>query len=177
MVELIRASQPARYAASAIVVLCIFLRVLAPPWGKVFERENCCYRTYRYAGATIDTFNWINVELRVGSKAIFILSWVDAIHRAGIHTGGVFHPNTWFCNNVCHVRFPLHMAGRQSSCADPALHCRIGYRRQRVATGERVNQGFIQSAIPRFYPVLGHSHGFFNLNTLANAEIFRPVLF
>jgi hypothetical protein len=55
--------------------------------------------------------------------------------------------------------------------------CWIGYGRQRIAAGEGVNQRLVQSAIPRFYNVLGFTHAFFNLKTRANTESSGRVLF
>src|ERR1700687_6311581 len=54
-------------------------------FGKIFERENSGHRANRYAGATIDAFGRVNVQLRLGLESRFVLAGMDAVHRANVH--------------------------------------------------------------------------------------------
>src|SRR5215472_11845441 len=57
---------------------------------QIFKGKNRGHRTDRHARAAVDAFRGVDVELRLGCEFRFILAWVNAIHRADIHAGGVF---------------------------------------------------------------------------------------
>jgi hypothetical protein len=56
-------------------------------FGKVLPFLRCGHGACRYAGAAIDTFNRINVQLQIRPKCRFVLPRVNTIYRAGVHTG------------------------------------------------------------------------------------------
>jgi hypothetical protein len=58
----------------------------------------------RYAGAAIDTFHWVDVELRLRPKCRFIFPRVNAIHGTGVYASGIFGSNAGLSNDKCHNR-------------------------------------------------------------------------
>jgi hypothetical protein len=63
-------------------------------WWNILFGEDCRDRTLRLAGAAIDAFVGVDVEL--------VLPFVDAIHRTHIHAGAVLHPNAGLDNYISH---------------------------------------------------------------------------
>ena len=84
-------------------------RVLLPLLRQIVEDENCGHRANRNAGATIDAFHGINVELGNALEwwaAVVIgrvLLGVDAIYGTGVNAGGVFRSDAGFGNDIGHL--------------------------------------------------------------------------
>jgi hypothetical protein len=89
-------------ASSAAIMLRIFLRKSLPLIGQIVLRKDSGDGTHRHACATVDTFHWINEELRRLFKAALILARVDAVNGAGVHACCVLHTDAWFRDYVCH---------------------------------------------------------------------------
>src|SRR6266704_5939738 len=104
-------------------VAFVQFRILLPLLRQVVQGEDRGDRADRYAGAAIDAFHGINVELRnaverwpsvvVGR----ILLGVDAIYGTGVDAGGVFGTDAGFGNDKGHrppppIRFRLCLFGR-----------------------------------------------------------------
>ena len=66
-----------------------------------FQGEDGISGANRYAGAAIDTFDRVYVELRGICKPLLVLLGVDAVHRAGLHAQFVL--GTGVCDYICHV--------------------------------------------------------------------------
>jgi hypothetical protein len=94
-------------------VAFVQFRILLPLFWQVVERKNRRHRTDRDAGATIDAFHGINVELwnvvECGATVVIgrILLGMDAIHGTGIDARGVFGPDAGFGNDIGHRPIPL----------------------------------------------------------------------
>src|SRR5216684_7548721 len=78
-----------------------------PLFREIFERENSGYRANGYAGATINAFGRVDVELRFRLESRFVLAGMDAVHRAHIHASSVFCADAGLGNHVGHQRSPL----------------------------------------------------------------------
>jgi hypothetical protein len=53
--------------------------------------------------ATINALDWVDEKLSLGCESVFILARMNAVNRAGIHTGGVFGSDARFSDYVCHT--------------------------------------------------------------------------
>ena len=80
------------YAAAAI----------RPFFRQIFEREDGGHRADWNAGAAIDAFSRMDVELRFRLKIRFVLAGMDAVDRADIHASGVFCADARLGNHVGH---------------------------------------------------------------------------
>jgi hypothetical protein len=58
--------------------------------------------TDRLAGRAVDALVWVNIEHGLLFKIGLVFARVDAVHGADLHACGVFDPDAWFCNDVCH---------------------------------------------------------------------------
>ena len=89
-------------------VALVEFRILLPFLGKVVQHKNRGYRADWDAGATIDAFHRINIELgnvverRTTVVLRRVLLGVDAIYGTGVDAGGVFGSDAGFGNNVGH---------------------------------------------------------------------------
>ena len=89
-------------------VAFVEFRILLPFLRQVVQRENRGYRADRDAGATINAFHRINVELRnaveCGPTIVIsrVLLGVDAIYGTGVDAGGVFRFDAGFGNDIGH---------------------------------------------------------------------------
>ena len=94
-------------------VAFVQFRVLLPLLGQVIDRKNRRDGADRNAGAAIDAFHGINVELGnvvEGCPSVVIgrvLLRVYAIYGAGIDTGRVLYPDAGFGNDICQGSLPL----------------------------------------------------------------------
>src|ERR1700720_2339279 len=93
---------------TAVNVILVGLDVPVPFLRQIIQHENCRHRTDRHTGAAINALSGIDVQLRHFIErwsAIVIASAfrrMNTIHRAHIHTGGVFGSNARFSDDVCH---------------------------------------------------------------------------
>src|SRR5262245_46460062 len=82
-----------RMKPASFDVARVLLNVGVPFLGKVIQRENRRNRANWYAGAAVDALDRVNEELInlfEPGAAVFVLRVLfrmDAVHRAGIHTG------------------------------------------------------------------------------------------
>src|SRR5215472_16797979 len=76
-----------------------------PLFRQIFQRKNGGHRANRDARTAIDALGRMDVQLRFRSELRLIFARVDAIHRADIHTGGVFCADAGLGNHVSHSRF------------------------------------------------------------------------
>src|SRR5260370_519109 len=73
-----------------------------PLLGEIFERENSGHRANRDAGAAIDAFRRVDVELGLSLESRLILAGMNAVHRTDIHARSIFCANTRLGNHVSH---------------------------------------------------------------------------
>jgi hypothetical protein len=78
------------------------LGVFFPLFRKVVERKNGRHRADRNAGAAVNAFYGINVEHLLGAELLRVFLGMNAIHRTGVDTGGVFGSNAGLGNYVGH---------------------------------------------------------------------------
>ena len=87
-------SSPFSSSGNKINPACVPIRVdgckVSPLLRQVLQSKDRGHRTNRHASATINTFHWTNVKLRLRFKGRFIFPRVNAIDRANIHAGGKF---------------------------------------------------------------------------------------
>jgi len=89
-------------SALAAEILGVALGKVLPFFRQIVQCENRRHRTHRYAGAAVDALDWINVQHLFFGVTGCILLGMNAIHRTSIDASGVFGPDAWFCNYVCH---------------------------------------------------------------------------
>jgi hypothetical protein len=77
-------------------------REVVPLFGEIFERENSSYRANGYAGAAIDAFSRMDIELRLRLESRFVLARMDTIHWTDIHASSVFCADARLGNHVSH---------------------------------------------------------------------------
>src|SRR6266481_2798084 len=82
-----------------------------PLFRQVFQGKNGGYRANRNAGATIDAFRRVDIQLLFAVELRLILARVDAVDRADIHARGVFCANARLCDHVSHSTSPLSNRG------------------------------------------------------------------
>ena len=105
----------------------VLLNVGVPFLGKVIQREYRRNRANWYAGAAVDALDRVNeklINLFEPGAAVFVLRVLfrmDAVHRAGIHTGRILSPDAGFCNYIRHSAILL--IHRQSTDVNPHLYC------------------------------------------------------
>jgi catechol 2,3-dioxygenase-like lactoylglutathione lyase family enzyme len=102
-------------------VAFVEFRILLPFFGQVVQGKNCGHRADGNAGAAIDAFHRVNVELGnvVEGWATVVVGGVflgvDAIHGTGVDAGGVFCSDAGFGNDIGH--------GPPSPCQDLRYAC------------------------------------------------------
>src|ERR1044072_1618551 len=69
---------------------------------QVFHGENRGYRAERHTSSAINTFGRIDIKLSNAFVLRLILPWMDTVHRAHVHAGGVFCADTRLGNHVSH---------------------------------------------------------------------------
>src|ERR1019366_9759590 len=89
-------------AASPPEVLRIPLGVLFPLFRQVVEREDGRDRAHRYAGAAVDAFYGIDIQHLLSRELVGVLLGMNAIHRTGVNTSGVFGSDAGLGNYVGH---------------------------------------------------------------------------
>jgi hypothetical protein len=84
-------------------MVCIDLGKVLPLLGQIIQSKDRRYRANRDTSATINALHWVDVKLSIGCERVFVLARMNAVNRAGIHTGGVFGSNARFSDYVCHT--------------------------------------------------------------------------
>src|ERR1700692_470180 len=98
-----RSAQPvARRQLLSPEVFRIPLGIFLPLFRQVVQREDGRDWTHGNASATVDAFHGINVEHLFRPELVGVFLGMNAIHRTGIDTGGVFGPNAGLGNDVGH---------------------------------------------------------------------------
>src|SRR5467141_1516608 len=92
-------------------------RIALPFFREVFEGEDGGDGTDRDAGATIDAFGRIKIELFFVFKLRLVPAGVNAIDRADIHTCGVLGADAGFGNHVSPTTSPFIRRRPGTSCA------------------------------------------------------------
>src|SRR6185312_12882075 len=93
-------------------ILGVLFRISLPFFRQIVQRENRRDGTHRHAGAAIYAFNRVDEELVSPFKLRFIFFGVDAVNRAGVHTGTIFRPDARLCNYIGHKgRFSISLLG------------------------------------------------------------------
>src|SRR5580700_8963765 len=80
------------------VIFRILRSEVSPLFRQVFQSENRCNGAHRHAGAAIDAFSWMDVQLLGLRESRLILSWMDTINGAHVHASGVFSSDARLCN-------------------------------------------------------------------------------
>src|SRR5712692_3925767 len=87
---------------TAVNVILVGLDIPVPLLWQIIQRENRGHRTDRNTGAAVNALSGIDVQLRhfIERRAAIVIGAafrrMDTIHRAHVHTGSVFGPDTWF---------------------------------------------------------------------------------
>jgi|ERR1700686_3866273 len=98
-----RSAQPvARRQLLSPEVFRIPLGIFLPLFRQVVQREDGRDWTHGNASATVDAFHGINVEHLFRPELVGVFLGMNAIHRTGVDTGGVFGSNAGFGNYVGH---------------------------------------------------------------------------
>ena len=98
---------------TAVNVILVDLNKRVPLFRQIFLREDGRHRADRHTGAAINALCGIDIQLRhfVKRRAAIVISpafrRMDAIHRAHVHTGGIFCTDAGFSDNVCYRSPPL----------------------------------------------------------------------
>src|SRR5437667_12467311 len=82
------------------VPISVDWREAVPLFRKIFERKDGGHRAHGNAGATVDAFSRVDVELSFSFESRFIFAGMDAVHRADIHARGVFCADAGLGNPV-----------------------------------------------------------------------------
>ena len=78
--------------------------VMLPLFGHVFVTEDGFDRASGLTRAAINAFVGVDIKLCGGLEFGFVLARVNAIHRANVHTRGVFGSDTRFSDDIdCHA--------------------------------------------------------------------------
>lgn len=88
--------------ASFFIICCIELCKVCPFLGDIAFRINRLYRADGNACATINTFDWVDIEHRGCCEITFVLSRMNAINGASSNAGSVFDTDTRLSNDECH---------------------------------------------------------------------------
>src|ERR1700692_4007126 len=102
---------------TAVNVILVDLDIRVPLLRQIIHRENGGHGADRNTGPAVNAFGGIDVQLRhfIERRASIVISAalcrMDTIHRAYIHTRGIFGSDTRFGDDVCHRPTP---AGRIS---------------------------------------------------------------
>src|SRR5580658_1054705 len=83
-------------------VLRVPLGVLFPLFRQIVEREDGRDRTHGHAGAAVDAFHGIDIQHLFRRILVGVLLGMNAIHRTGVHTSGVFGSDAGLSNHVGH---------------------------------------------------------------------------
>ena len=83
-------------------VFGVLLGKRSPLLRQVVQCEDSRYGADRHTSSTIDALDGIDVDHIVLGEIWFVSLRMDAVHRASIDTGCIFHVDTGFCNNVSH---------------------------------------------------------------------------
>src|SRR5271170_3285792 len=86
--------------------------VAGPLFRQVFEGEDGGYRADGDAGAAVDAFDGIDVELLFGVVAGLVFARVDAVHRADVDAGGIFCADARLGDYVSHLLLLGQIADR-----------------------------------------------------------------
>lgn len=100
LVLLIAASAAQRQLLA--VVGSVLRGEIRPFFGKIIQRKDGRHGAHRDAGAAIDALLRFDVEHFRVTEVRFVLFRVDAVHRAGVDTSGVFCSNAGFSDYVGH---------------------------------------------------------------------------
>src|SRR5260370_10001179 len=84
------------------VEVCVDRRVATPLFGQVFQSEDGSDRADRDAGATVDAFRGIDIELRNLFVLRLILAGMDAINGTHVHAASVFCSDPGLSDYVSH---------------------------------------------------------------------------
>src|ERR1700740_2352344 len=82
-------------------------REARPLLRQIFEGKNRGHRTKGNAGAAVDAFEGVDVQLRFGGEFCLILARMNAIHRANVHARGVFSADAGLGDHISHSGSPL----------------------------------------------------------------------
>src|SRR5580704_18716983 len=123
---------------ASVDVAFVQFRILLPLLGQVIHCKNRRDGADGNAGAAIDAFHWINVELgnfvECGPPVVIgrVLLGVYAIHGTGIDAGGVLCPDAGFGNDICHgsppLSFTVCLPRRRFKCSRRKLYRRSTLR-------------------------------------------------
>jgi hypothetical protein len=91
----------------SVVPVGVDFREVPPLFGQVIFGEDRLHGTGWLARATVDAFVRVNVEQFRPFKLRFVLSRVNAIDRANVHTSRVLRPYAGFRNNISHLSLSL----------------------------------------------------------------------
>src|SRR5271168_42105 len=86
--------------------------VAGPLFRQVFEGEDGGYGADGDAGAAVDAFDGIDVELLFGVVAGLVFARVDAVHRADVDAGGIFCADARLGDYVSHLLLLGQIADR-----------------------------------------------------------------
>src|ERR1700722_7527143 len=89
-------------ALTAVVSGVLFLEG-GPLLGQVVARIDGRNRADGDAGSAVDALDGIDEKLVALAVAALVLLGVDAVHRAGIHTGRILRADARFCDYIRHV--------------------------------------------------------------------------
>ncbi len=84
--------------------------VLLPLLGNFLFREYCLNGAFWNTSNTVNKLLWINVELILAFKLLLIATRMNTIDRTGVHAGRVFHTETGFRDDECHLQTPAKRA-------------------------------------------------------------------
>ena len=84
-------------------MLLVDLRKLAPLGRQIIDSKDRGDWTNRHTSAAIDALLRVDVQLGGAFKIALVFLRMDAIYRASIDACGVFRPDAWFSNYVCHI--------------------------------------------------------------------------
>src|SRR3981081_110211 len=103
-------ANPTRLTESLLLLgvpVSVDWRIALPLFRQVLKGENGGYRTNWDAGATINAFRRINVELLLVFKLRLVLAGVDAVYGADVHAGAILGADARFGNHVSHSTSPF----------------------------------------------------------------------
>jgi hypothetical protein len=99
--------------------ICVDLNILLPFLGNGRFLENSRHRAGRFARATVNALVRIDIELLAGLESRLALSRMDAVYRADIDTGSIFHTHAWLGNYIGHSEDILLLARHVREAIDP----------------------------------------------------------
>jgi len=102
-------------------MLRIDFGILFPFFRQIIEREDRRNWTNRHTRSTVDTLDWVDVQLSLGRKIVLIFPGMNAVNRACIHACRVLCSNTGFSNYVSHENRTFLIPSRVSF--NQPVHC------------------------------------------------------